>query len=146
MLAARMSAARRHQLCLRAALLAAVVLLLGLPRLLVLCTHADGEASLEWAHPEGTCCHAPNGSDEPHEPGPALAPGGSCDHNSLSVDTAPPPPNFAPAPPPLEPAFGAAPFVPAEPPANAALRRPPPTGPPRTDRRAALRSTSLLLL
>lgn len=137
----------RHPLPLRLALLAAFVLVVGLPRLLVLCTHADGEASLEWAHLEGSCCH--DGSHDvdadPHGE-PANAPGGGCEHDSLAVDVAPPPGKGAGSDGKLPLAFDVPRFVLPAPPSTGVLPSPPATGPPRTDQRSELRSTSLLLL
>lgn len=153
MLAARMTAARPHRLLLRVALLAATVLLLGLPQVLVLCVHHGGDASLEWAHPEGTCCHHDATGNGPvageggaTDETPGIAPGGGCEHDSLAIDLAPPPQPDAATAAPLHFAFAIAPFVTPSPTERATMRRPPPTGPPRTDARTELRATSLLLL
>lgn len=152
MLAERMTAARPHRLLLRVALLAAMVLLLGLPQVLVLCVHHDGDASLEWAHPEGTCCHHDAtvegrvASEGDVDETPVIAPGGSCEHDTLAIDIAPPPQPETATAAPLHLAFAIAPFVTPAPMERTTTRRPPPTGPPRTDPRTELRATSLLLL
>lgn len=128
------------------ALLATLVMAFGLPRLFVLCTHHGGEATLEWEHPAGSCCHHGD-AGAPHDDGdPAVLPGGGCEHESLAIGLAPPPRNAdrgevpAPACVGIAPVAFEPPVWPAEPP------HPPATGPPRIDRRTALRATSLLLL
>lgn len=143
-----MSARRTHPLSMHTAVLAALVLLLGLPRLFVLCTHADGDASLEFAHAGGHCehehtVHGGGTPAAPHEDGD-VAPGCSCEHDSLAIDLAPAPRPDTQAD--SLPAIGEA--LPRERPAPA-LRtpphHPPATGPPRTDQRVALRASSQLL-
>ena len=137
----------RHHLLLRVTLVAALVLGLGMSRLLVLCTHHDGQASLEWTHAEGTCCHH-DGHDGDRAPGgdPAIAPGAGCEHDSLAFDVMPTPKPDTGGEVPAPPAFALVLFTLPPPPSPDALPHPPATGPPRTDRRTELRATSLLLL
>lgn len=136
------------------AVLALLVLSLGLPRLLVLCSHADGSSSLTFAHPAGSCCHdhtlVPATVDAAH----AGTPGGGtqaephdhCNHSELGIELmpAPRPATYAPPVPTLVGDFVAVGVPPASPRAHPSP--PPATGPPRIDRRTALRATTLLLV
>lgn len=134
------------------AALALLVVLLGLPRFLVLCT-AEGEAPhLDFAHAPGDCCehaHA-TGHDEAPTPaeGTAARPAAPhCEHSEFASELAPAPrPLHAPAAPPTVALWTTAP-PPLASRADAALRhRAPSTGPPRPGPRWSLRTTTLLLL
>jgi hypothetical protein len=138
------------------AAIAAVVLLLGLPRLLIRCTTGDGDVRIEFAHAEGTCCahdHAPvdgsaTGAATPARgaSAPSAAPHAPCEHEELGIELAPPARNgVVPVPPCADGAVvpWAAPAPRAVP---RATRAPPATGPPRPDARAHLRASTLLLL
>ncbi len=128
------------------ALLAALVLLLGLPRLLVLCEHDDGDSHLTFASSTEHCCSEPD--TEP------LAPGGNdddrasaashCEHTSFVVELLPPSPPNPPLPlcgPPL-------PIAPdfVLPTTARAPRLPCATGPPRPDPGLGARATIRLQL
>lgn len=129
-----------------AAVLALWVLVLGLPRLLVLCEH-DGASHLEFAHGPGACCHDEEivtAPDDTHDGERALALH-TCSHQELAFEVAPAPRTHAPvdqAPPPCLLVV----HLVLPPPAREALPRPPATGPPRPDAHAALRATTQLLL
>ena len=141
---------RNHLHCLTRLLaaIAACVLVLGLPRLLVACTTSSGDVHVEFAHAEDACCdhaHGARGHDRsPRGDQPAAESGDACSHAELAVELAPTPrgekPVFAP-PPPLGtvvlPRFAAN---------ERTHRRPhaPSTGPPRRDAHTRLRTTSLL--
>lgn len=133
-----------------AATAALLVLALGLPRLLVLCQHAGGAASLTFVHAADSCCHehehAQKAVDRDHA-GPCAHPHDRCEHTHLAVEMAPAPrpdaeAGFDPLPPCayLTMPSGTLP-PPRAPPPHAAA-----TGPPRVDRRTALRATTLLLV
>ncbi|MBL8750024.1 MAG: hypothetical protein JNK78_12745 [Planctomycetes bacterium] len=131
------------------AVLALLVLAFGLPRLVVLCTHSDGEASLEWAH-LGPCCDHEHGAasddQDDHDGHPAVEARSGCEHASLAIDTAPAPRDGANG---ELPAAHAAFVVHADfvlPARRPPTRLPPATGPPRPDPRTGLRATSQLLL
>ena len=130
------------------ALLAALVLLLGLPRLLVLCEHGDGHSHLTFASSTEHCCSEPDAEPQ------LLAPGGNdgdrasaasdCEHTSFVVELLPLPPTNAALPlcgPPL-------PIVPdfVLPNTARALRLPCATGPPRPDPGLGARATIRLQL
>lgn len=141
-----------------------LVLLLGLPRFLVLCTNDAHGSHVEFAHVSGACCEHDHdhgvggggddggGDDGGHdgdgrgEREPASAPNPLCEHVEWLIDAAPTPRTAADdAPPPAW--LGAAPvprFVRAS--ETRAVVLPPATGPPRRDRRLLLRETTLLLL
>ena len=57
------------------AIVALLVLGLGLPRVLVICIHADGIARVEFTHAAGTCC----AEESPHAAGACCA-----DHGSVA--------------------------------------------------------------
>lgn len=128
------------------AVLALLVLAFGLPRLVVLCTHSDGAASLEWVHPGSCCDHEHGGTLDDHDGDPAVEPHGGCEHRSLAIDTAPAPrPDASDELPAARTGF----VVPADfvlPSHRSPARLPPATGPPRPDPRTGLRATSQLLL
>lgn len=139
---------RPRTLLRTAATLALLVLVLGLPRLLVLCEHECGHVSLTFAHGPGACCHepAPAAADDGHA-GPRTRPDDGCDHTELAVDLAPAPRPATKAVPDTAPTCCLPPAAtPSLPALRAPPRRPDPTGPPRTDRRSALRATTLLLV
>jgi hypothetical protein len=129
------------------AAMAALVLALGLPRLLVLCTNDHG-THVEFAHAPGACCEHDHGdAPSPADGGPSLAEHPHCEHTGFAFAVLPaPPPDSHKAPAAMAwlgtievPSFAL--------PAHAEVRtRPPATGPPRPDGRCALRATTLLLL
>ncbi len=136
------------------AIAALAVLVLGLQRMLVLCTH-DGITSLAFAHPVGACCADP---DHPTLRPDTAAPGDQddqprqgrfddCEHSELAVELAPAPrPAADGATDPLPPCGAMPGWLPLPPSAWAAPPRPAATGPPRPDGRTALRATMLLLV
>ncbi len=128
------------------AILALLVLAFGLPRLVVLCTHSDGEASLEWAHPGSCCDHEHGTATDDHDGHPAAESRGGCEHKSLAIDTAPAPRPDASGELPAEGNGFVAPAHFVLPEHRPPARRPPATGPPRPDPRTRLRATSQLLL
>jgi hypothetical protein len=136
------------------AVLALLVLAFGLPRLLVLCSHDDGCSSLTFAHAPGACCHdhsiaaATPRADTGSGHDAALAvPHDHCDHSQLAVELAPAPRPDGDAAPGPAPACGLVAIeLPPIWPVRAQPPQPPATGPPRVDRRTALRATTLLLL
>lgn len=135
------------------AVIGACVLLLGLPRLLVLCSHGEaGRYRVEFAHAPGACCHDDHtGPDArgcvPRPAGlPAVAPDRRCEHSSLASELAPPERKPVSHPDGATPTASIEP-MPAcreEPPARARL--PQATGPPRPAPHLRLRATTLLLL
>jgi hypothetical protein len=132
-----------------ATLAALLVLALGLPRLLVLCQHADGDASLVFAHAADSCCHdASEAAAKDHDrDGPVLHPCRRCEHTGLSVELSPAPrPDGAAAPTVPTVCGWSTVWTPPLPAMRALPRHPPATGPPRVDRRTALRATTLLLV
>lgn len=138
------------QLLLRThAVLALLVLGLGLPRILVLCEHDDGAATLAFAHASGSCCHdptAPGTEHAPDQPGEATRGHEHCDHDDLAVELAPAPRPAAPAVPTAAPTTWCTPQDVPKPAHERAVVRPPATGPPRPDPQLRLRATTLLLL
>ena len=139
------------------ALVALLVLGLGLPRLVVICIHADGIGRVEFAHAAGACCaqelqqpawacRAQHACCSQHDGGiPMARPDHGCEHVDFAIELAPPPAGFAhhDEPPPVVGCTqdGATARSP-----GTTVRHPPATGPPRTDRRTLLRATTLLLL
>ena len=126
---------------------AALVLAMGLPRLLVLCRHG-GESSLEFTHPHGACCQhgGPAGDREPDR-SPSTGPLEECEHTSLAVELAPTPRPDRAAPTDLPPLVGwLPPGLPRAALPQGCFVHPPSTGPPRRDRVTALHRTSLLLI
>lgn len=132
------------------ALVALLVVGLGLPRLLVICIHADGIGRVEFVHAAGACC-----AEEPqqaastccadHGSVPHASADGGCEHLDFAIELAPPPDGHGhrDEPPPV--------FAWTEDDATTRSRgttvpHPPATGPPRQDRRTLLRATTLLLL
>jgi hypothetical protein len=131
-----------------AAFAALLVCALGLPRLLVLCEHTDGDASLAFAHAPGSCCHAAaaEAGAGGHD-GPALEPDHGCKHTGFVIDMMPVPRPAAATAPVAPPACDLLTIAPPALPVLRTVPRPPPaTGPPRIDRRTALRGTTLLLV
>lgn len=133
------------------ALLAVWVTALGLPRLIVACRGADGASRLEFVHAPGHCCHDDHGhrtaaNDGTGRDRPAATADEHCSHTEFTLELAPQPRDagtIALAPPPC---VGRAAFAPSPGTTTRALPpRPPATGPPRRDTRAALRASSLLL-
>lgn len=134
----------------------ALACLLGtvLPRLLVVCTHADGVGWLELAHAPGTCHHDEHASAPAHDgaattdpPTPLAAPRHGCEHTSVAIEILPAPRpahNGIVLPAPAIAWAGPAAFTNAEP--DPLGLHPPPTGPPRTDQRTGLRRFTLLLI
>jgi hypothetical protein len=136
---------KRTSLIRTLAAAAALVLAMGLPRLLVLCEHG-GEASLEFAV-AGGCCHEDGAPGRTPFEGPAAGATECCDHASLAVEMAPTPRPGPGAERDVPPLFGEiSPDPNHPPPARQVPPHPPSTGPPREDRRTLLRATSLLLL
>lgn len=133
------------------ALLAVWVTALGLPRLIVACRDADGQSRLEFVHAPGQCCHGDEGRrgaahGQPGPGRPAAAADERCHHTGFGIELAPQPRDAGAAALALPPCVGraaAAPTMGTS--ARALLPRPPATGPPRRDTRAALRASSLLL-
>jgi hypothetical protein len=125
--------------------LAVAVLALGLPRHLVRCEHADGEAHLEFVHAEGAHETAPAPS-LPADDGDAACEAG-CEHTVFVVAPGTQPDHAAAA---KAAALSCLGLVPHElPPLHERVAfawLPPPTGPPRPDERTALRRTIELLL
>ena len=132
------------------ALVALLVLGLGLPRLLVFCIHADGIGRVEFAHAAGACC-----AEEPQHPvnaccaddrGAQLAtPGRGCEHVDFAIELAPPPSgqDHRDEPPPV---IGWIQERATTRTWGTSVPHPPATGPPREDRRTLLRATTLMLL
>ena len=132
------------------ALVALLVVGLGLPRLLVICIHADGIGRLEFVHAAGSCC-----AEEPrqaastccadHGSVPHASADGGCEHLDFAIELAPPPDgqDHRHAPPSV---FGWAQDGATTRSWGTAVPHPPATGPPRKDRRTLLRATTLLLL
>src|SRR5688572_30839515 len=130
------------------AALAACVLVLGLPRLLVACTNDEAGSHVEWRHAPGECCAhdhehgASRGEDAPAGT-PCTAPHDTCEHVDFAVELGPLPRGAQPAAP--VPALVA---VTPRHVATAPQKRPqfhaPATGPPRRDAPVRLRSTTLL--
>ncbi|HZN37445.1 MAG TPA: hypothetical protein VFD82_01505 [Planctomycetota bacterium] len=131
------------------ALVALLVLGLGLPRLLVICIHADGIGRVEFVHAAGACC-----AQEQHHGGACCAddgsaelaaPGRGCEHVDFAIELAPPPAgqDHHDEPPPV---FGWIQERATARTSGTTVPHPPATGPPRTDQRTLLRATTLLLL
>ncbi len=131
------------------AALAACVLALGLPRLLVACTNDDAGTHLEWRHAPGECCAHGHAALVPPERSPAgdvpsAGSHDSCEHVDLAIELAPMPRPEAPMAPP--PALVAV-LAPLRAATSAPRRAPfhvPATGPPRRDAPVSLHTTSLL--
>lgn len=130
------------------AALAACVLALGLPRLLVACT-SDSETHLEWRHAPGECCAHEHSFDVAPDRAPAsdlpdASSHESCEHVELAVELGPMPRHEAPMAPP--PALLAV-LAPQTAATSARCQRQfhaPATGPPRRDAPVCLHTTSLL--
>ena len=129
------------------AALAACVLVLGLPRLLVACTNDEDGAHLEWHHAPGDCCAHDHGTRAGGDVGggaPCAEALETCEHAHFAVELGPVPrADVAPLPPPQLVAV----LTPL--PAGATARREgrfhaQATGPPRRDAPVRLRSTTLL--
>jgi hypothetical protein len=138
--------------------LALSMLVLGLPRLLVVCHGPHCHGQIEFVHVAGSCCgHAgPDHRDPVHRDtkaerrvGPTCGTqdhdGDDCEDVSLDVDeNAPPKPvyldfdAYALAPPPV---FAVVPCA-----VHASATAPPATGPPRVGQGITLRQSTLLLL
>ena len=152
-----------------AAFVALLVMALGLPRLLMLCTHDGGPAHLEFAHSPAGCCssHADEAETAPVDDhlgsselggselgsselgGHRRGNGGSCEHSSLAIELG----TSRKWQLPRELADGGAQAgllawlqaIPAEVWACTAIPRlPPTTGPPRIDRRTERIVTTVL--
>ena len=141
---------RPHSLAFVLATLVAAVMLLGLPRLLVVCTGGEpGAAHIAFVHAHDACCqHDHGGAEQPDPDGdtPGARDGTHCEHGTFAVGLAEPPrPFHAQWTPPLAEqwAGSAVPYVPAlgrrGPRAHA-----PATGPPRPDDWPAQRRTTQL--
>lgn len=144
-----------------AAFVALLVMALGLPRLLMLCTHDGGPAHLEFAHSPAGCC-SPHEDEWGHREldhrellghedlgGHLGVTGGSCEHSSLAFELG----TSRQWQLPRELADGGAPAgqlawlqsIPAEVWACTPIPRlPPTTGPPRIDRRTERIVTTVL--
>ena len=105
---------------------------------------------MTFLHAAGSCCHghehAPTTAGGDHD-GPCAQPHDGCAHTALSVEMAPAPRPDAKAGGDPAPPCAVLPMPTVTPPSP---RAPPPhpaaTGPPRVDRRTALRATTLLLV
>lgn len=131
-----------------------LVLSLGLPRLLVVCTGPQCDSQIEFVHASSGCCghdhdsvEVDDGEVPAEDGGEAIRDGhGDCVDVALEIGMGPLPQRVAldtVSPVCLPPA---ACFVPRSLPALAAEVRPPPAGPPRTDQRTELLASTLLLL
>jgi hypothetical protein len=129
-------------------MLAALVLLLGLPRLLVLCEHGDGDSHLTFASSTEHCCSEADTQPEPSVPGGSggdtASAASGCEHTSFLVELLPPNPPSQPLPlcgPPL-------PIAPdfVLPTTARTPRLPCATGPPRPDPGLGARATIRLQL
>lgn len=141
----------RPRALLRAAACAALlVLALGLPRLLVLCEHGDGNAALAFRHAPGTCCHEHAAADAvggDHDGGSEVHEDRRCAHTGLLVELLPAPRADAVHAPDAPPArLCTTPSAPRLPALRAVPRPPPATGPPRADRRTELRAATVLIV
>ena len=132
------------------ALVALLVLGLGLPRLFVICIHADGVGRVELMHAAGACCaeepqHAVSGCCADHAGDKVAPPSRGCEHVHFAVELAPPPSgqDHHDEPPPV---FGWTEECATTRSWGTPVPHPPATGPPRTDQRTLLRATTLLLL
>lgn len=126
-----------------------LVLALGLPRLLVVCTGPHRDSRIEFVHQNGTCGHDHEGEDDAAvgDRGVVAREGhDGCVDLALDIDTGPLPQRvvFDPPSPSCLPA--AASLVPESLPPLAAAVRPPTTGPPRTDQGTELLASTRLLL
>ena len=132
------------------ALVALLVLGLGLPRLLVICIHADGIGRVEFVHVAGACCaeeppHAVGTFGADHGGLPLASSDGGCEHVDFAIELAPPPDGqgHRDEPPPV---FGWTQDRATTRACGTTVPHPPATGPPRADRRTLLRATTLLLV
>jgi hypothetical protein len=132
------------------ALVALLVLGLGLPRLFVICIHADGIGRVELVHAAGACCatehhHAADACCADHGGAGHATPSRGCEHVHFAVELAPPPTgqDHHDEPP---PAIGWVQDCATARSWGTTVPHPPATGPPRTDQRTLLRATTLLLL
>jgi hypothetical protein len=127
-----------------------VFVVLGLSRALVICRAPDGTSHLT-CRVAGACCHgdddleassaAPIDSTSPSARG-----GAACEHTSLAIELGLPEQNKLQWPAAVDAAIMARPMRAAPSDTPTALLHPHATGPPRADRHAALRATTLLLL
>ncbi|MBL8752056.1 MAG: hypothetical protein JNK15_02040 [Planctomycetes bacterium] len=142
---------RPHSLAFVLATLVVAVMLLGLPRLLVVCSGGEhGSAHVAFAHAHDACCQDDHGgADQPASDGtPGARDGTHCEHGTFAVGLAEPPRPFLAqwAPPPAAHGEGLVePFVPDTDRTSSRVHAPA-TGPPRPDDWPARRRTTQLQL
>lgn len=132
------------------AAMALLVLLLGLPRILVMCSEEGEAPHLAFAHAPGACCehdHERGDVAPPDDGTPVLRANPRCEHSELAFECAPAPrPDLAKACPPTTCLGSAAACLVVADNPDDEQRHAPATGPPRPDPRLLLRTTTLLLL
>jgi hypothetical protein len=130
------------QIAIWAALL---VLSLGLPRFLVVCSGPHCDVRIELAHPSGNCDHSHGGASDEDQGDAYCKDLGQCVDAALGLATGPLPERVVLGQPNLVCAGMVTPFS-LDCPVHYAVSRPPTTGPPRTDQRTELLASTLLLL